>query len=116
MAYRHPSDLSDPHYGYDVVVATTQKSINKTMKIYLDSLPNPVVTICYVASEDDPPVPKQVDYEQLKKKMHGVDPFQVPAGVKTNDHAISEMTTNRFMVSTAESIDPSPMRKDVDPD
>ncbi len=35
------SNVSGPRYGYNVVVATTQASINATMKMFLDSVEQP---------------------------------------------------------------------------
>jgi hypothetical protein len=45
------SYLSNSKYGYDFVVATTQASINATMKAFLAQLKAPVVNICFVANE-----------------------------------------------------------------
>ncbi len=71
------SSLEAGRYGYDVVVATTQLSINSTMKPYFSELTAPVVTMCYV---EDPANPKTVSYDQLLELTHGVDPFEVPDG------------------------------------
>jgi hypothetical protein len=35
-------------FGYDLVVAVTQKSINATMKVFLDSLTVPEVIACFI--------------------------------------------------------------------
>lgn len=72
------SFLSDPKYGYDVVVATTQASINATMKQFLSKLKEPVATVCYVA--DATGSPALIDYDALVAAAHGSDPFKVPAG------------------------------------
>jgi hypothetical protein len=72
------SNLSDPRYGFDLVVAVTQRSINTTLKLLLDGLTDPEVTICYVYDDSNNLVP--IDYETLKTNAHGSDPFQVPDG------------------------------------
>ncbi|MGB8603199.1 MAG: hypothetical protein WCD42_13470, partial [Rhizomicrobium sp.] len=52
------SDLSDQKYGYDIVVATTQGSINDQIERYFDHLrppkfPDDALTfaICYVGTD-----------------------------------------------------------------
>ncbi|MFH8249074.1 hypothetical protein ACH3VR_01740 [Microbacterium sp. B2969] len=72
------SNLSDPQYGYDLVVATTQKSMNVALKAYLDGLGGPLVVACYVYDNDNNLVP--ISYEQLKADAKGSDPFSVPGG------------------------------------
>lgn len=71
------SQLSAARYGYDFVVATTQASINATMKQFLSALTEPVVTLCYCADNAGNPVP--LPYDELVKKANGSDPFAVPA-------------------------------------
>ena len=70
------SFLSSPKYGYDIAVGVTQASINATMKQYLDGLPIPEFVICFV--EDKEGKPALIDYDQLKKKANGADPFSIP--------------------------------------
>ncbi len=80
------SNLSDPKYGYDIVVATTQASINATMKVYLDTVPQPVIVACFgagtkVAGQPTPIVDMGTD-------MPGcVDPFCIPKGTDPNSSA-----------------------------
>ncbi|BDT90369.1 MULTISPECIES: hypothetical protein [Nocardia] len=89
------SDLSDPHYGYDFVVATTQGSINATLKEFLAAIAEPVTTACYVA--DDKGHPVSIDYAKLKQQS-GVDPFAIPANVDAaNDTDIKKLISARFM-------------------
>jgi hypothetical protein len=91
------SNLSSVDYGYDFVVATTQESINATMKLFLSSGQEPVVNICYVA--DDHGNPKQIDYEQLKANAHGSDPFTVPDDADpATDPDLQNLIGARFMV------------------
>ncbi|EAZ82738.1 hypothetical protein [Algoriphagus machipongonensis] len=70
------SDLSNPHYGYDFVVATTQESINATMDEYMSTIDSPEVSICYIMDPNGNP--KQIDYQTLIKQANGTDPFSVP--------------------------------------
>jgi len=74
------SNLSDPRYGYDLVVAVTQASVNATMKEFLAHAETPEVVVCYVYDENNNLV--VIDYEQLKSKAKGSDPFKVPNGAK----------------------------------
>jgi hypothetical protein len=91
------SNLSSAGYGYDFVVATTQASINTTMKEFLSSGTMPVVNICYVADPNGNPT--QIDYETLKTNAHGSDPFSVPSGADPNsDQDLKNLIEARFMV------------------
>jgi len=75
------SNLSAAQYGYDFVVATTQGSINSTMKWFLSDLTEPVVTVCYLDGESGAEV---IAYDELLKLTNGYDPFEVPAGADPN--------------------------------
>lgn len=91
------SNLSAPSYGYDFVVATTQESINATMKLFLSGATEPVVNICYVA--DAQGNPQQIDYDTLKANAQGSDPFAVPNGADPNsDQDLKNLIGARFMV------------------
>jgi hypothetical protein len=72
------SNLSDPHYGYDLVVAVTQASVNATMKQLLAGVSSPEVTVCYVYDEKNDLVP--IDFRTLVADAKGSDPFKVHAG------------------------------------
>lgn len=91
------SFLSSPQYGYDFVVATTQASINATLKAFLSALKEPVATVCYVA--DTQGNPTEIDYPTLVANAKGSDPFAVPA---TADPATNQDLKNllaaRFMM------------------
>lgn len=95
------SHLSAPRYGYDFVVATSQQSINATMKEFLALLTEPTMTVCYVADDSEGPTegdPILIDYETLKAKAHGTDPFEVPSGVDVKaDQRIKNLEDARFM-------------------
>lgn len=76
------SNLSDPQYGYDLVVATSQKSINVALKEYLDGIGGPPIVVCYVYDTDNNLVP--IAYEQLVANAKGSDPFAVADGSNTS--------------------------------
>jgi hypothetical protein len=88
------SNLSDPHYGSDLVVAVTQASINATLKQLLIGLTAPEVTICYVYDEHDNLVP--IDYQTLLVNAQGSDPFKVPnaANPATNKDLVNLANAN----------------------
>lgn len=89
------SNLSDPHYGYDLVVAVTQASINATLKQLLAGLAAPEVTICYVYDESNKLVP--IDYKTLLSNAHGSDPFKVPNGANpATDQDLINLTSANF--------------------
>lgn len=91
------SFLSSPRYGYAIAVATTQQSINATMKAYLSTLSQPLVEICYVADKAGNPTP--IPYQELLQRAHGSDPFKVPAGADPNTNQdLINLKTARFMV------------------
>jgi hypothetical protein len=87
--------LSDPHYGYDLVVAVTQASINATLKQLLAGLTAPEVTVCYVYDENNNLVP--IDYQTLLTNAQGSDPFKVSNGANpTNDKDLVNLTNANF--------------------
>jgi hypothetical protein len=91
------SNLSASKYGYDFVVATTQTSINSTMKEYLSAGTQPEVIVCYVANDQGVPTP--IDYQTLKTNAKGSDPFAVPANADpTTNQDILNLYAARFMV------------------
>ncbi|KQY29973.1 hypothetical protein ASD38_11730 [Caulobacter sp. Root487D2Y] len=83
------SNLSDPHYGFDLVVAVTQASVNATLKQLLAGLSAPEVIVCYVFDDSDNLVP--IAYETLVANAKGSDPFAVPDGANpsTNQDLIN---------------------------
>src|SRR4051794_37642536 len=76
------SVLSDPRFGYDLVVAVTQASVNATLEQLLAGLEAPEVTLCFVFEDDGEGGDKIVlaDYEKVVVEAQGSDPFLVPAG------------------------------------
>lgn len=87
------SNLSDSKYSYDLVVATTQASINSTLKEFLNDLTVPEVIVCYVYKSATDNTLVQIDYDTLKKNANGSDPFSVPDGSNT--------TTNQDLLNLA---------------
>jgi len=84
-------------YGYDLVMATTQASINATMKEYLSALKEPEVAICYVADQQGNPT--RIGYCELKRLAHGSDPFTTPDGANpATDQNVINLVAARFMV------------------
>ena len=78
------SNLSDPKYGYDLVVAVTQASVNAALLQYLAGIQAPEVIVCYVYDDNNNLV--QIPYSTLKGDARGSDPFAIPpnADPKTN--------------------------------
>lgn len=90
------SYLSGPQYGYSMVVATTQQSINSTMKAYLSTLSQPLLEICYVADENG--VAKQIPFDELLLNAKGSNPFNVPADANPNTNQdLLNLRAARFM-------------------
>ena len=95
------SSLKD--YSYDFVLATTQRSINATMKQYLDGLPQkPESTVLYArdpTSQDKikKTTPALITAEDLNKRIEanfpgkfpsGLDPLSIPADTDGEDSRI----------------------------
>lgn len=87
------SYLSHPRYEYNVVVATTQASINATMKMFLAEVEQPVVNVTFVA--DDKGNPVRIDFNDVLKVC---DPFDIPANAQpASDPNIKKLLGLRFM-------------------
>lgn len=91
------SNLSSPKYGYDFVVATTEASINSSLKEYLDTEAHPTTYVCFLADEQGNPS-IQVTLEDLMKRSGNIDPFSIPDGTPTDDKRIVALTEARFSV------------------
>ena len=90
------SDLSSPKYGYDFVVATTQESINATMKEYLSGVAEPEVIMCYVM--DTTGNPQVIDYKALVRLANNTDPFSVPNRANpATDEGVQNLAGAYFM-------------------
>ncbi|THU98098.1 hypothetical protein K435DRAFT_838303 [Dendrothele bispora CBS 962.96] len=79
-----PSNLSDPKYGFDLVLAVTQDSINGTMLDYLRTFNNnsqiQPVELFWVADATGNPV-LVTDNSAFLSSSKGTDPFSIPANV-----------------------------------
>jgi hypothetical protein len=91
------SNLSDAHYGYDYVVATTQASIDAAMKKFLSKHTEPTTTVCFVADSKGHPQP--ISFDELKNNAGGVDPFGIPQGADpASDASLQALRRARFMM------------------
>ena len=103
------SNLKD--YNYDFVLATTQRSINATMKMYLDGLKQRPETKALYTSDPDSmdetkqQTPELISMEALTKRIHtkypgkfadGIDPLTLPADLSTNDDRINALADVGF--------------------
>ena len=91
------SNLSASNYGYDVVVATTQATINSQLKAYLKNASQPVTYAAFLAGKDGKPT-VQTDLDDLLKKTGGVNPFEIPAGTPADDQKIAALDKAGFLV------------------
>jgi len=90
------SFLCAPAYGYDVVVAATQRSINATMKRFLLKVGQSETVICYVVDKHG--APQQIDYEELKNAADKADPFKIPHGADPGANAdLAKLIKVRFL-------------------
>ena len=110
------SNLSDPKFGYDIVVATTQASINSTLWEWLTQAKQPLTHICFLNN----PNPKsghpmvQVTLDNLKTLTGGVDPFEIPDQTPASDPRIAALTRANFVggLTMQMGIPPGTMPKD----
>ncbi|KAF5988058.1 hypothetical protein FBULB1_1615 [Fusarium bulbicola] len=89
--YQGPGcNLSNPKYGYDFVISTTQASINSDLCMYLhnNTYLNPLNTNAVVP----------VTLEDLVAKTGGVDPFKVPRDTPHADPRVQALTKVGFAV------------------
>lgn len=85
------SRLDDGRYGYDFVVALTQKAVNATMKEYLYKLgKRGVTTTRYISAFiGDADISTEVNTADFIKNKLGFDPFdasKLPDGIDTDSH------------------------------
>lgn len=89
------SNLSDPHYGFDLVVAVTQASVNATLKQMLAQLAAPEVVLCYVLNDNGDLVP--IAYPTLVAEANGTDPFTIPPDVSPKDPRLANLAAVNFV-------------------
>ncbi len=93
------SDLSNAHYGYDMVLATTQASVNATMEEWLSKQTSGPFIQAYVYNPDHPSGQSGatlIDFKELEKEV-GFDPFSIPNGTPTDDPRIKALLDKKFM-------------------
>ncbi|MDO8188903.1 hypothetical protein Q5424_21165 [Conexibacter sp. JD483] len=89
-------------YGHDIVVATTQASINATMQQYLAGIREPETIGCYIADDRGEPVP--IALADLVAQA-GVDPFSVSDDADpATDRGLQALIGARFMMGFKASL------------
>lgn len=94
MSYTE-SNLSDLHYGYDMVTAVTQSSVNATMMQWLSNYPGSMFVQAYVFDVNTEK-PVLTDFEALKAAL-GFDPFTIPHDTPSSDPRIQALIAQKFM-------------------
>lgn len=92
------SNLSDG-YRYDMVVATTQKSINATMKEYLYNLEAEEFISCYISEYDEKDESVSIvekNYNEILKITNGIDLFSVPSNSKDRTKEQRDAINNAY--------------------
>jgi len=84
------SNLTD--YGYDFVVATTESSINATLKEYFANVPQSSTYICVVRTQNGL---KLVTLEDIIKQS-GINPFDLPDNINIDDPRAQKLTKIHF--------------------
>lgn len=89
------SKLSDPRYGFDLVVAITQASVGAMLEEFVCGLPDNEILICFVRDANDNVVPG--DYAALLGNAKVPDPFAIPDGSDPTKNAdIINLATAHF--------------------
>jgi hypothetical protein len=92
------SKLSDPGFGYDMVVATTQESINSGLREWLFGAKTTVRNVCYVAV--NPEIGNARTFMNLDSLMtltNNVNPFEIPAGTPWDDPRVVALSKVNFV-------------------
>ncbi|KAI3400071.1 hypothetical protein diail_4609 [Diaporthe ilicicola] len=92
------SFLSNPKYGYDFVVATTQASINSGLAAFLAEGNQPITYLCFLVDTQTGNPQKMVSLDELLEATNGVNPFDIPADAPYDDPRIAPLTTALFCV------------------
>ncbi|RKL31528.1 hypothetical protein BFJ72_g10932 [Fusarium proliferatum] len=97
--YQGPGcNLSNPKYGYDFVISTTQASINSDLCMYLHNSTLPCNYFCFLSSPSNANAVVPVALEDLVTKTGGVDPFKVPRDTPYTDPRVQALTKVGFAV------------------
>ncbi|MCJ1398294.1 hypothetical protein MMC11_001491 [Xylographa trunciseda] len=111
------SNLSDPKYGYDIVVATTQASLNSTLWEWLSQAKQPVSYLCFLKNPNPrsghPMIP--VTLAKLLTLTGGVNPFEIPDQTPPSDPRIAALTNANFAggLKMQVGVPPGMMPKDL---
>jgi len=93
------SDLTNKHYGYDMVVAVTQDSVNATMEEWLSKVVEKPFIIGYKFNPDasDPQNPYYPidDWDAFVTGL-GFDPFTLPNNTKESDPKMAKLLQEYF--------------------
>lgn len=93
------SNLSNPQYGYDMVVSTTQAAVNATMEEWLSKYTGTPFIQAYVFDPNHPSGQSGAvltDYNQLVADI-GFDPFTIPNNTPITDDRIQKLMNKKFM-------------------
>lgn len=88
------SNLTNPKYGYDMVVGITQDAINNTMSGYIGSLDGEGYAKVYVWDESEGKV-VETDYQQMMNAC-GFDPFEIANGTSIDDEKVVKLNDLNF--------------------
>ncbi|KAF9069720.1 hypothetical protein BDP27DRAFT_1420626 [Rhodocollybia butyracea] len=105
-----PSNLSNPSYGYDFVVAVTEDSVNATMLQYLYTVNAPMVYLFWIADiSSGAVVPKLVtDNATFLNSVQNIDPFSIPSGTAFTDSRVQTLYAANLMFAVRLKIGPPP--------
>ena len=93
------SNLSNPKYGYDMVVATSQLSVNATMMEWLSKYKGQPFIQAYLydpSANNGQGGPSPTNFEELKIRL-GFDPFSVPSDTPMTDPRMVKLLNEKFM-------------------
>ncbi|KAH7143340.1 hypothetical protein DER46DRAFT_673588 [Fusarium sp. MPI-SDFR-AT-0072] len=91
-------NLSNPKYGYDFVISTTQASINSDLCMYLHNNTLPCNYFCFLSNPSNANAVVPVTLEDLVAKTGGVDPFKIPRDTPHTDPRVQALTKVGFAV------------------
>lgn len=92
------SHLADEKYRYDLVVSTTQESINAGLLQYLQntSTTQPYQYLFYMADQQGATTVR-LTLTELLSKSDNVNPFDIPSETDTTDPRIQKLFVARFV-------------------
>jgi hypothetical protein len=88
------SNLSGEGYGYHMVVATTQATVNNTLLEWLDDLQSQPFTQAYLL-KDNESRPSIIDFNALKTEL-GFDPFTLDNNTPSFNTAVAKLQAKGF--------------------